>query len=414
MDGARSPRSPSRGDAVFVRPAEERDLERVLEIHLAAFPDPRSVEVRTRVFLHNRLADFTHLRVAERAGQVLAHAFSFPIVAWFGGRRAPGSAIASVGVAPEARGQGVASELFATLHEEAAVRGSVFTLLYPFRQAFYARLGYAPVSRYRVITASPRAIPAAWSDATPGIIRCARGSDRAALERVYQDAARQRTGSLDRPERAWDHDLLDERRQWLVLDREGTVSGYATFHLRQSEPHARVRAEVWEVVAADHDSRRRLFSALSALGDQVGDLTVALAEDDPIDWAFVDGDRDRGGTEDVEHPLGVFCAGPMIRLLDPEAARRARGYETDGAISLGIDDRPPFTLHVSAGSSRTTPAPGEASVRTSATALASIAFGGMHLEDAARLGWAHVDDVATLRAADQMLRLPAFFSIDGF
>jgi predicted acetyltransferase len=414
MAGAPPTLSPSGRNAVVVRPARESDLERVLEIHVGAFPDPRPIEARRRVFLHNRLGEFKHLRVAERAGELLAHAFTFPITAWFGGREVRGSAIASVGVAPEARGQGLASDLFASMHAEAEAGGGVFTLLYPFRQAFYARLGYAPVSRYRVLTASPRAIPATWKEASPGIIRCLRAADRAELDRVYRDAARHRTGAQGRPERAWECDLLDERRQWLVLEQDGAVAGYATFHLQQSEPHARVRAEVYEVVASEDGARRRLFAALGALGDQVGDLVVALAEDDPMDWGFIDGDRDRGGTADVEHPLGVFCAGPMIRLLDSQAALRARGYAGDGTMSVTIDDQPPFTLDVRGGAAHTSPAHAQASLHTSATVLASVAFGGMRLEDAARLGWVRATDLAALGAASRLLRLPAFFSVDGF
>jgi predicted acetyltransferase len=418
MDGADFTASGSRIDgSLRVRAARESDLDRILEIHVAAFPDPRPIEVRRRLFVQNRLGDFAHLRVVERADEVLAHAFSFPLAVWFGGREVPGSAIASVGVAPEARGQGIAKALFASIHAETEARGGTFSLLYPFRQAFYARLGYAPVARYRIHDVSPYAIPPAWKDAAPGTLRRAQGHDRDGLARVYRDAARRGTGSLERPERAWDYDLLDERRHCVVLEQAGTVRGYVSFRLQQSEPHGRVRADVHELVADEDSGRRRLFAALGALGDQVGEVSVAFADDDPFDWAFVDADRDRPGTEEVEHALGVVCTGPMIRLLDPQGALVARGYATDGAVNLAIDAGPPFGLEVRGGVAHIVPPVAETTLHASVASIASVAFGGLRLEDARRVGWVRATGAVTtdaLTAAARLIGLPSFFSVDGF
>jgi predicted acetyltransferase len=414
MDGALHGSSrPARGPFV-VRPALDSDLERVLEIHVVAFPDARSIETRRRHFLSNRLGGFEHFRVVERAGVVVGHAFSFPIATWFGGRAVDGFAIAGVGVAPEARGQGVATALLDVLHTEAGERGSAFTLLYPFRQAFYARFGYASVAAHRVLTLSPRAIPTRWRDATDATLRRADGRDRAELARVYRAAARRGTGSIDRSERAWEKDLLDERRQWLVLEHGGVVTGYVTFQLHQAEAHGRVRAEVIELVATEDTAQRRLFAAVGALCDQVGDITVPLAADDGIDIAFLDVDRDRGGTEEIEHTLGIVSSGPMIRLTDPRTALVARGYATDGAIELAVDGEPPFSLVVERGSPRIAPASGGTVLSTTGDGLAAIAFGGLSVRDAVRVGWMDSSDPDVVDAARRLLYLPPFFSVDGF
>lgn len=409
---ARVPPLPS--GAPFLRAAREADIERILEIHVAAFPDPRSIEERRRVLLHNRLGGFEHLRVVEQAGEVVAHAFSFPIHAWFGGRAVAGSAIASVGVAPEARGRGVAGMLLDGLHAEALQAGSVFALLYPFRQGFYARHGYAPVATTQVLRLHPRAIPAAWRDAAPGRVRRMRGEDRAGIADAYRAVARRGTGLLDRPERAWELDLLEERRQFLVLDQDGDVKGYVSFRVHQTESHARAFAHVYEVVSASDAVRRRLFAAVSALGDQVGDITLGLAKDDPLEWALVDADRDRSGTFDVEHCLGIVSAGPMLRLLDPIAALMARGYERDGTIDLAVTGMGPLRLQVEAGVARiATPGHEAAAVDVDLPALAAVAFGGLRLADAVRLGWARATG-GTVQLADTVLALPPFFSLDPF
>jgi predicted acetyltransferase len=417
---------PAASAPVTVRAARETDVDRLLEIHLGAFPDPRPVGVRRRVFLHNRLGGLEHLRVAERGGDLVAHAFSFPVSVWFGGREVRGGAIASVGVAVEARGDGVAGSLLAALHAESAARGDAFTLLYPFRHGFYARLGYAPLARQRVLTLSPRAIPRAWRASAPGKVRRADGNDRAAIARLYREVACQGTGFLVRPERAWDYDFLDERRQWLVLD-EGTgagaaLTGYLSFRLHQSEGHARVRAEVYEVVSPDAATLRRLYAALGALGDQVTELTVSLADDDPLDWALLDADRDRPGTEEVEHATGLVSTGPMIRLHGAREALLARGYAVDGSALLEVDGEAPFRLEVRDGVARVTgvDAGVPAALTMSRATLASVAFGGLRLDDAERLGLLGAPPPhaggrpLSRRDSAALLHIPPFFTLDAF
>ena len=395
------------------------DVDRLLEIHFAAFPDPRSVEVRRRVFLQNRLGDLSHLRVAvaETAArsEIVGHAFSFPIGVWFGGRCVAGRAVASVGVAAHARSQGVAGALLAKIHAEARQQQARFTLLYPFKQGFYARMGYAPLARQRVLTVSPRAIPSAWRDAHPGRVRPAAGSDRPAIRTVYEAAARAGTGFIDRSERTWDHDLLEDRVQYWVLEHDDGVSGYAALALAQAEPHARVHATIHELVATSDASRRRLLASVAALGDQVSEVTLKLADDDPLDWALIDGDRDRGGTAHVEHAVGVVSTGPMLRLSDPAAALAARGYAHDGSVCLVVDGEP-LTLEIARRAGRVSQ--GRAAnvpvVEMGADALAAVAFGGLGLADAARLGWLAATSAESIRAAATLLSLPPFFSLDAF
>jgi len=319
-------------------------------------------------------------------------------------------------VAVAYRGHGIGGALLDAIHEEARASEAAFTLLYPFRQGYYARFGYAPLARQRVLTISPRAIPTGWKMARGGRVRRATGGDRSEIMRVYREAARRGNGFLERPERAWEEDLLEERQQWLVLEESpGTLAGYVSCRLFQSEPHAVIRAEVAELVATNDAARQRLFAALAALGDQVRDVTFAMADDDPLDWAFVDGDRDRSGTKEVEHPHGVVNTGPMLRLVSPERALLGRGYTEDGAVALRVGDAPAFLLTVREGSATIASSPEACAdpLTLSSTALASIACGGLRVEDAVRLGWA-TGGARTIDSASRLLRIPAFFSVDQF
>jgi len=399
-----------------IRVAERSDLDRLVEIHWSAFPDSRGVETRRRLLLQNDLGGLEHLFVAERGGLVLAQAFLFELEAWFGGRPVKVGAIASVGVAPEARGEALARALLDELHLRASARGDVLTLLYPFRQGFYAKHGYAAVSPTRLLTLHPRAVPEAWADPSPapGIVRAATGGDRPGILHAYEAAARLRTGWLVRPERLWEKRLLDERRKWFVLDRQGEVAGYVSWVLRQEEPHAETRLEVGDLVAEDEPARRRLLALIGAQRDQVSEVTLEVDADDPIDRALIDMDLARHGTERVEHALGVLVAGPMLRLLDVERAVEARGYAVDGAIEVALDGAPPFSFEVRDGRAKVAVARGGPLVRLDRSSLAAVLFGGLPASHAARIGWLACDSPGTLRLADDLFAHPPYFALDPF
>ena len=107
----------------MIRPATEADLDRLVEIHMASYPDDRGAPARRLNFVQNAMSrsgsPLEDLRVLERGGRVVGQAFGFDLAAWFAGRVVPVLGIASVAVAPEARGSGVAAELLRGLEDEA-------------------------------------------------------------------------------------------------------------------------------------------------------------------------------------------------------------------------------------------------------------------------------------------------------
>ncbi|HEY8077408.1 MAG TPA: GNAT family N-acetyltransferase, partial [Labilithrix sp.] len=172
------------------RAASHDDLDRLLEIHLAAYPDVRSAEERRRNFVANPLGSLDELVVAERGGVIVAHAFLFRLETLFGGRAVKTGGVASVAVAPEARGQGVASALMQHLHVASDVRGDALTMLFAFRYGFYAKHGYGQGSSRKRLLVEPRAIPRSWR----GQVRAARGEDRDAIRRAHLRAATRASG----------------------------------------------------------------------------------------------------------------------------------------------------------------------------------------------------------------------------
>jgi len=391
------------------RPAREDDLERLLDLHTSAFPDPRGRLARTRNFQKNALGAFGDLHVAADGDTVLAHAFLFPLEAWFGGVPVRVGGIATVGVAPEARGRGVGSRLVQHLHEVALVRGDALAVLYPFRQGFYARLGYATTSTYRRLRLHPASIP--WKLGLNA--RAAAGADRQALVACLEAAAMRRTGTLARTRRAWEARLADELRTWLVVEGPGGVEGYVVWTLEQRAPHAETALQVRELAARTVAAERELWALVGAQRDQVAVVHADVAADDPFERALIDADRARFGDGDIEHTLGEVASGPMVGVLHAARALESRGWSTDGTLVLAVGDE---TLEVTARGGRATAVPtrSEPHVRLDLRALSAVAFGALPASHAARLGWLAARDDRALGLADTLLALPPYFSPDPF
>src|SRR5688500_107953 len=211
--------------AIRVRFAREDDLERLVTIHAAAFPDARSREARRRNFTDNVRGTLADLIVAERDGTAVGHAFLFRMATWIGGRQIATGGVASLGVAPEARGAGVARALMNGIAQELRVRATPLCLLYPFRHRFYRGFGFGLVSEVRRLRIPPSSFPSA----PPGIEArglLGRPEEAAAVKRCYQRVAAHANGMLARREPVWRAALAPEGRQIAVMPgASGEVQG---------------------------------------------------------------------------------------------------------------------------------------------------------------------------------------------
>lgn len=391
------------------RQAEERDRDRLIELEGIGYPSEASHAERERAIFSNPYGGLRDFFVGELGGDVVCQAFLFRLTTYYGGQPVKTGGIASVAVAPEARGQGVATALMAHLHEVAARRRMPLTMLYAFRQGFYTRLGYAPASSRRRLSIDPRSIPRAWADGPR--VRRGVGADRRTIERLYLESARAMSGVHDRPRALWD--LRFARASRIILVTDG---GYVMFELRQEVLHAETVLVVHELVARTPAARRVLLAALGRMRDQVTTIELEVADDDPLELALVDPDGERFGDDDVEHDLGRIVGGPLVRIGDPELALGARGYRADGAFTIELPDRR-LGVRVAKGRAvaREVPA-GRARgpiLSTTPATLGALLYGGLGVEEAVALGLAELDPKARARL-DSILRLPPVLPLDPF
>jgi predicted acetyltransferase len=412
-----------------VRAAREEDVDQLVEMGLAAYPDSGDFEHRRRHLVQNSFGSLADVRVIEKDGRLAGQAALYSIEIWLGGRRVPCAGIASVSVTPGERREGVSHALLEQVHAEVNARQAALTLLYPFREGFYARLGYAtttPLITLRVATDAIAHAPSLVDAADGFSFRTLEGPLLTEAFALYDEVAATLAGRIARHEARWLKLLSLETRHWMgVMSAEGRLEGYVAFSYDVPVTHGRQTLVVHELTVRNGRAERAL---LAALGKQRDEITVPLGS--PLPFAFHDAPGSRRGRAAIEHPLGAIGAGPMVRLTDAARALTLRGYAADGALTLKIAEPPasaPKTLRLVVRNGQGEIAEDGAgavagavkSEHTDATlalalsTLGSIVAAGQRPSDAASLGLVQADANA-LVTADALFAGPRFQCLDPF
>ena len=135
---------------------------------------------------------------------------------------------------------------------------------------------------------------------------------------------------------------------------------------------------------------------------------------DPLEYALVDADRRRFGTEDVEHPIGEVVNGPMVRVEDVHRAIESRGYEPgEATFDVVVDDEIAMAVAIADGRAAVGSARGGPVLRASRATLAAIFYGGLSATDAVRVGLLDAD-ARLVERIDAVVTLRPLAPIDSF
>ncbi|MEU4062327.1 GNAT family N-acetyltransferase [Streptomyces wedmorensis] len=255
-----------------------------------------------------------------------------------GGTLAPAAGVSAVGVLPSHRRRGVLTAMMR--HQLAGLRdrGEFLSVLLASEATIYGRFGYGPatytarltVARHQAALVAPRAGVAAGAPAA-GSIEVLRSAECGeVLEEVYDRYRRAQPGALSRPRRWWalraGQPPISPAPRYVAVhrDADGVPDGYAGYAI--AEPDT---LRVDEVIATED----AVFTALARF--VLGHDLVSRVEfkhvppGHPLRWQLAD-----------------FRAGEVsrdtdwlwVRLLDVPRALSARGWFTDGALVLDVDD----------------------------------------------------------------------------
>ena len=288
---------------------------------------------------------------------------------------------------PESRRKGHFSRLIEGSLREYRERGVTFSALWPFDYSLYRHYGWAVANRYAWYACSPDDL--AFADEREhraGEFRRLSPDDWPALASVNERHA-DRYGlslSLERSETWWRERTFErhgEKRYAYGWERDGEIRGYLVYSAEGGESDARLT--VHELPFVDHEALVNLLRFLFSHGSQVDSIRIR----DRVDAPLLDVVPDPAAIECTVHP------GPMLRLVDVEAALEAlatpgdgrqtngRSTDADGRLVLEVEDRTAswndgrFALAVANGTATCEPTDDSADARLAVTALAQLCAG---------------------------------------
>jgi predicted acetyltransferase len=276
--------------------------------------------------------------VGMDAGRPVAACQIHPLRQWVSGVRLASSGVGSVAVAPTHRKRRLGAALVAAALRIARERGDVVSALYPFRVAFYQKLGYGHAGDAFQYLIPPAVLADAPERA--GIELIAGDAARAEALALYDAWIRTQNGQLERGARHW-RELTAVHDRVLVAYRAdgGGLEGYALASYRADLPSRERFLEVDELVWTTPAARRALHAWLASLGDQWKRLLVRTLPSHRFADYLTEPRLPSGAAPmwGLWAPAATVMAGTMFRVLDVPGAWRARRVAPDARLVARIE-----------------------------------------------------------------------------
>lgn len=405
-----------------VRAGRRTDIPEIASLWAHTFPDGPSQADRIRTLeTAGEAGGIESVTVAIEGDRMAGALKSLRFVQHIGGAGLPMFGLSAVGVAPWARRRGVARELCEHALREARSRGDSVSALYPFRPAFYRRLGWALTGCLHTWRFAPEQLP----DTGDPHVHLARDADLPAVSDCYARFARGSNGLIDRDAGRWER-LREPAGTWTFVARgDGQVDGYMIVRYGGDRSGGRRPLYIRELIADEPATFRRLIGFVSRQRDLWRRVRYDASPDEHF-GRFLSDPRPPGyrAARRLWAQTATIIRGPMFRLVDVPAAFRSRPTWGSGEpfeFVLGVADAQlpgnagPWWVSFD-GNSVTVREAGEqerpasaAALFVDAPALAELYAGEIAPSEAARLGSARIEGDAA--AFDAFFRRAASFRL---
>ncbi|HUQ21830.1 MAG TPA: GNAT family N-acetyltransferase [Gaiellaceae bacterium] len=266
----------------------------------------------------------------------LAGAYKFDLT--IPGGQLPCAGVTWVGVMPTHRRRGILRDLMRHQLEDVAGWGEPIAALWASEAGIYGRYGYGQAASNAQIKSNT----ARFTLRRPasGSVRLVDAEEALALfPPVYERLRANRPGMITRDERWWKEHRLADPERWrrgasvkffAAVEIDGVVEGYAYYRVKDEweDGFAKGQVRVTEALAASVEAERTLWGFLHGI-DLVTQVEVyGFDPASPLPLLVRD-----------PRALGLRVAdGLWLRLVDVEAALRARSYRTGDAVVLEVRD----------------------------------------------------------------------------
>ncbi|HEY3245525.1 MAG TPA: GNAT family N-acetyltransferase [Phycisphaerae bacterium] len=361
----------------YAPPRDDEEIARIGEVLAHAFLFP--VE-RARAYLER--GGLENVRVIRDGGDVQGALLILPMGQWFGERAVPMAGIAAVGIAPDHRGRGAGTRLMRAVVEELHANGTPLSALYPATQPIYRRQGYEQAGMHFEVRLPTDHIHV--HDRTLEL-RPTRPDDQPAIEELYRRSARRAPGNLERHHLIWHRvrESPEDKVQGFCVGRDGQLEGYVYYMQKRASPRW-YSLHVTDYVAATPDAGRRLLAFFADHRSLADEVIWRSGPRDPLLMLLPEQRHSR--------TLQDYW---MLRIVNVPAALQARGYaaQLSGELHLEVrDDVLPanggrFVLEVADGQGHVRSG-GRGELQMDVRGLAALYSGFLAPRDLAAAGYA--------------------------
>jgi predicted acetyltransferase len=289
---------------------------------------------------HGRMMPPDRVLAAWDSGRPVGVTASYPFEMTTPGGSVPVAGVTWVGVLPSHRRQGILRELMTRQLDDVYERGEPIAILWASEAAIYGRFGYGHAAPGATLDADRNAFQLRDDPGPRGSVRLVNFDEAAELfPPLYERVRTGRPGMLSRSDDWWRQYRLADPEHWrdgaspkyyALLELDDAPAGYALYRVKSKWERGTPQGELNVVDAA----------AVSP------EATAEL-------WRFLFGvdlvARVKGGPMDPAWPLFLMVTDPRrlqhsfydglwLRIVDLEAALRARSYAPGDAVVLEVAD----------------------------------------------------------------------------
>jgi predicted acetyltransferase len=319
------------------RSPTDDELEIVLRATHAAFGAEMKDEDLER---QRKLMPADRVLAAWEDGRPVGTAASYPFGLTVPGGVAAAAGVSWVGVLPSHRRRGVMSELMRRQLGDVRGRGEPLAILWASESPIYGRFGYGIAAPETAIDAERSAFALRDDPGPRGSVRLVSAEE--AAERfppVYESVRLQRPGLLSRSDDWWQHGVLADPEHWrrgagpkfyALLELDGEPAGYAMYRIMEKWEEGTPRGElrISEALATSPEASAELWRFLFGI-----DLVARVKY-----WRVDPGSPLLLMVADARRLHLSFSEGLWLRLLDLEAALRARSFANAEPVVLEVED----------------------------------------------------------------------------
>jgi predicted acetyltransferase len=263
---------------------------------------------------------------------------SLPFELTVPGGAAPAAGVTAVGVLPSHRRRGILRELMLRQFEDVHSRGEPIAILWASESPIYGRFGYGIAVPQTSMNAERSAFAFRDDPGPRGAVRLVTQEEAARLfPPLYESRRLERPGLVSRSEVRWKHAWLPDPEHWrdgagpkqyALLEIDGEPAGFALYRL----------APKWE--ASGPKGELRVHDAFAVSPEATAELWRFLFGVDLVDrvkWSRADAVLFLMTTDPRRLHVSI-SEGLWLRIVDLEAALRARGFEGDENVVLEVAD----------------------------------------------------------------------------